>query len=40
MMGPYSSKKGHIFYEKEMSLSKKCVYGMFILSFKKTYKKY
>ena len=37
-MGSYSTKKGYIFQEKETSLGKKCIYGMFILSFKKTYK--
>ena len=40
MMGPYSIKKGYIVEEKETSLGKKCTYDMFILSFKKTYKKY
>ena len=35
-MGLYSTKKSYIFQVKERSLSKKCIYGMFILSFKKT----
>ena len=35
-MGPYSTKKCYIFQVKETSLRKKCIYGMFILSFKKT----
>ena len=39
MMGAYSTENGNIFRGKEISLGKKCVHGMFILSFKKTYKK-
>ena len=38
IMGPYPTKKGHIFQQEETSLGKKCIYGMLILSFKKTYK--
>ena len=37
MMEPYSTKKATFFQEKETSVGKTC---MFILSFKKTYKKY
>ena len=40
MMEPYFIKKGYIFQEKELSLGKICTYGTFILSVKKTYKKY
>ena len=39
-MEPYSTKKGYIYSEKEIRLRKKCICGMFILSFEKTYKKY
>ena len=40
MMGAYSTEKGYIFEGKEIKKKgKKCVHGMFILSFKKTYKK-
>ena len=41
MMGPYSTEKklqSYIFWEKETSLGKICIYDMFILLFKKTYK--
>ena len=38
MMGPYSIKEGYIFREKETSPGKKCIDGMFILSFNRTYK--
>ena len=40
-MGAYSTEKGYIFEGKEIKKKKgkKCVHGMFILSFKKTYKK-
>ena len=38
-MEPYSTKKCSIFQVKETNLSKKCIYGMFVLSFKKTYTK-
>ena len=36
--GHCSTKKGYVFEEKETSLGKKSIYGMFILSFKKTLK--
>ena len=36
----YSTKKGYSIQEKETSLGKIYIYGMFILLFKKTYKKY
>ena len=39
MMEAYSTKKCYMFQVKETSLSKKFIYGMFVLSFKKTYTK-
>ena len=41
MIGAYSTKKKELhFLGNKTSLGKKCIYGMFILSFKKNYKNY